>query len=51
MKVAITGASGHVGVALMEELLKRGHEVRALGFNDVDYFIKNNIIVGFICIL
>ena len=33
VKVAITGASGHVGVALMEELLKRGHEVRALGFN------------------
>ena len=43
MKVAITGASGHVGVALIEELTRRGHHVRALGFNDVDFFIKNNI--------
>ena len=43
MKVAITGASGHIGIALIEELRRRGHEVRALGFNDVAFFEKNNV--------
>jgi dihydroflavonol-4-reductase len=30
MKATITGATGHVGVALARALLERGHEVRAL---------------------
>ncbi len=28
---AITGATGHIGYKLTEELLKKGHKVRALG--------------------
>ena len=30
MKVALTGVSGHVGAAVLRELLDQGHEVRAL---------------------
>jgi len=30
MKVAITGASGHLGSAILPELLNRGHEIKAL---------------------
>jgi uncharacterized protein YbjT (DUF2867 family) len=29
--IAVVGATGHIGIALTEELLKKGHEVRALG--------------------
>lgn len=29
--IAIVGATGHIGTVLAEELLKKGHEVRALG--------------------
>lgn len=43
MKVAITGASGHVGITVIEELKRRGHEVIGLCFNDLDYFLANNI--------
>jgi len=34
MKVAITGASGHVGACLCRELIKRGTEVKVLLHND-----------------
>ena len=30
MKIAVTGASGHIGAALVRELMTRGHAVRAL---------------------
>ncbi len=30
MKIAVTGASGQIGVALVKELLKEGHQVKAL---------------------
>lgn len=30
MKIAITGASGHIGNLLLEELISKGHNVRAL---------------------
>ena len=43
MKVAITGASGHVGITVIEELKRRGHEVIGLCFNDLEYFLVNNI--------
>lgn len=34
MKVAVTGASGHLGAALCRELLAQGHQVRALVYRD-----------------
>ena len=34
MKIAITGASGHIGNVLCRELLKLGHKVRALVHSD-----------------
>jgi len=34
MKVAVTGANGHVGVNLCDALIKQGHEVRALTHNN-----------------
>jgi dihydroflavonol-4-reductase len=30
LKIALTGASGHLGAAIIPELLKRGHQTRAL---------------------
>jgi len=36
MKVAVTGASGHVGNVLCRELIKQGHWVRALIHHDTD---------------
>jgi dihydroflavonol-4-reductase len=34
MKVVVTGPSGHVGTALVTELVKRGHQVRAVCFDE-----------------
>jgi dihydroflavonol-4-reductase len=34
MKIAITGASGHLGTAILQELLKRNHEIKALVKDD-----------------
>ncbi|MBN2174301.1 MAG: NAD-dependent epimerase/dehydratase family protein [Bacteroidales bacterium] len=36
MKIAVTGASGHIGNVLCRELKKLGHEVNALLFEDPD---------------
>lgn len=43
MKVAVTGASGHLGVAILQELKHRGHDVRALAHRDVAYFENHAI--------
>ncbi|NOX47661.1 MAG: SDR family oxidoreductase [Chlorobi bacterium] len=36
MTFAVTGASGHIGNNLCKELVKRGHKVKALLYEDVD---------------
>ncbi len=43
MKVAITGACGHVGISILEELDKRGIQYKALAYNDSDYLEKKGI--------
>ncbi len=43
MKVAITGATGHVGISVMEELKRRGIELKALAFNDAHYLESQGI--------
>jgi len=43
MKVALTGACGHIGISIMEELQKRGHKVKALAFNDTAYLEARGI--------
>ena len=40
MKIAVTGASGHIGVNLCQELIERGHSVKALVHN-TDHGIRN----------
>lgn len=35
MKIAVTGAAGHVGTAICRELIAQGYEVIALVFNDL----------------
>ncbi|OJX39169.1 MAG: hypothetical protein BGO87_04080 [Flavobacteriia bacterium 40-80] len=35
MKVAVTGASGHIGAAVCRELISRGYEVAVLVYNDI----------------
>lgn len=51
MKIAVTGAAGHIGSAICRELLERGYEVQALVYNDYDAirelpvtFIKGNVL-------
>lgn len=34
MKIAVTGAAGHIGAAICRELVSQGHEVVALVYND-----------------
>lgn len=36
MKIAVTGATGHVGIGLVERLVADGHEVRALAAGGLD---------------
>jgi dihydroflavonol-4-reductase len=43
MKVAITGASGHIGNTLCKELLDRGYKIKALLHNDEDDLKKPGI--------
>lgn len=43
MKVAITGASGHIGISILEELNKRGIQYKALAYNDSSYLEKKGI--------
>lgn len=43
MKVALTGASGHVGISVMQELQRRGIPFKALVHQDTQYFIDRNI--------
>lgn len=37
MKVAITGGNGHIGNAIIEELLTRGYQIKALAHRKSDY--------------
>ncbi|MFN4911455.1 MAG: NAD-dependent epimerase/dehydratase family protein [Flavobacteriales bacterium] len=37
-KVAVTGATGHIGIVVVQELLKRGFRVRVLIHQDATYF-------------
>jgi dihydroflavonol-4-reductase len=43
MKVALTGACGHIGISIISELKKRGIEVKGLAYNDSEYLEKNGI--------
>jgi dihydroflavonol-4-reductase len=43
MKVALTGACGHIGISIISELKKRGIEVKGLAYNDSQYLEKNGI--------
>lgn len=43
MKVALTGASGHIGISVMQELNQRGIQFRALVHKDTTYFTDRNI--------
>lgn len=43
MKVAVTGASGHIGNTLCKELLDRGYEIKALLHDDDDDLKKPGI--------
>src|SRR5687767_13003198 len=43
MKVAITGACGHLGISVMKELDARGIAYRALAFNDTEYLTRHQI--------
>jgi uncharacterized protein YbjT (DUF2867 family) len=33
MKISVTGASGQIGVGLVKELVRQGHDVKALVFD------------------
>lgn len=35
MKIAVTGASGHVGTNLCQMLIQQGHQIKALVYNDL----------------
>jgi dihydroflavonol-4-reductase len=43
MKVAITGACGHIGISIMNELDKRNIQYKALAFNDASYLEKKGV--------
>lgn len=51
MKIAVTGAAGHIGSAICRELLNKGYEVLALVYNDSDAvrdlpvtFVRGNVL-------
>jgi dihydroflavonol-4-reductase len=48
MRIAVTGAAGHIGNNLCRELIKRGHKVNALVFNDTKALsdLPVNLVVG-----
>lgn len=43
MKVAITGACGHIGISIMQELDRRGISYKALAYNDSTYLEKKGV--------
>jgi dihydroflavonol-4-reductase len=43
MKVAVTGASGHIGINLIPELIKSGYEVRILSHRNEEILKKFNV--------
>jgi dihydroflavonol-4-reductase len=43
MKVAITGGNGHIGNAVIEELIRRNHTVKALVHSKSNFLEKRNI--------
>ena len=43
MKIALTGASGHIGTAIIQELIHRGHEVRVLAHKDISFLEGKDI--------
>lgn len=42
MKIALVGASGFVGTAILKEALNRGHEVTAIVRNPEKITVKND---------
>jgi putative NADH-flavin reductase len=43
MKIALIGGTGFVGSALLEELLRRGHQVTALGRNPAKFTARQGV--------
>src|SRR5688572_20469851 len=43
MKIAVTGASGQIGVCLVKELIKEGHEVKALIYDSTRGLENQNV--------
>lgn len=43
MKIAVTGASGHIGINLIPELIKAGHEVRILSHRNEEILKEFNV--------
>ena len=43
MRIAVTGASGHIGLALCRELLKQGYQVAALYHQNVHHLQKTGV--------
>lgn len=43
MKVAITGACGHIGISIMQEMDNRGMQYKALAYNDTKYLQSKEV--------
>ncbi|TSJ44791.1 NAD-dependent epimerase/dehydratase family protein [Fluviicola chungangensis] len=45
MKVAITGGNGHIGNAIIEELIRRNYSIKALAHSKSDFLESRNIAI------